>query len=76
MDKNLSNFIFYRLEFSAILILYFEGKFPVIKLSVSIFRQTVAGYRIYTVSREPIRLSKIHWKTSFEKKPCFLCVGE
>ena len=41
LDKNIWNFIFYQLEFSAIL---------KEKLSVSIFGQTT-GYRIYTVSR-------------------------
>ena len=33
---------------------HFEGNFSVIKLSVSIFGQTT-GYRIYTLSIEPIR---------------------
>ena len=37
-----------------------EGKFSVLKLSVSIFGQTT-GYRIYTVSRESIRLPKIQY---------------
>ena len=36
---------------------YFEGKYSVIKLSVSIFGQTT-GYRIYTVRRERIRLPR------------------
>ena len=39
---------------------YFEGKFSVIILSVSIFGQT-AGYRIYTMSREPIRLPELQY---------------
>ena len=39
---------------------HFKGKFSVIKLSVSIFGQT-AVYRIFTVSREPIRLSEIQY---------------
>ena len=39
---------------------HFEGKFSVMKLSVSIFGQTT-GYRIYTVSREPIRLPEIRY---------------
>ena len=39
---------------------HFEGKFSVIKLSVSIFGQT-KGYRIYTVRREPIRLPEIQY---------------
>ena len=39
---------------------HFEGKCSVIKLSVSIFRQTT-GYRIYTVSREPIRFGEIQY---------------
>ena len=33
---------------------HFEGKFSVMKLSVSIFGKT-AGYRIYTMSRKPIK---------------------
>ena len=37
-----------------------KGKTSVIKLSVSIFGQT-AVCRIYTVSREPIRLPEIQW---------------
>ena len=57
LDKNISNFIFYRLEFSAI---FNKVKFSVIKLSVSIFGQT-AVYKIYTVSREPIRLPEIQY---------------
>ena len=32
----------------------FEGTFSVIELSVFVFIQTT-GYRVYTVSREPIR---------------------
>ena len=39
---------------------HFEGKFLVIKLSVSIFGQTT-GYRIYTVTRKPIRLPEIQY---------------
>ena len=39
---------------------HFEGKIFVIKLSVSIFGQ-ITGYRIYTVSREPIRLLEIQY---------------
>ena len=39
---------------------HFEGKFSVIKLSVSIFGQ-ITVYRIYTVSREPIRLPEIQY---------------
>ena len=39
LDRNISNFFFYQLEFSAILREYFS----VIKLSVSIFEQTT-GY--------------------------------
>ena len=39
---------------------HFKEKLPVIKVSVSIFGQT-AVYRIYTVSREPIRLPKIQY---------------
>ena len=38
----------------------FSGKFSVIKLSVSIFGQTT-GYRIYAVSRKPIRLPEIQY---------------
>ena len=52
LDKNTLNFVFYRLEF---LTGHFKRKFSVIKLSVSILAQTIV-YRIYTVSREPIRL--------------------
>ena len=37
---------------------YFEENVSVIKLSVSIFVQTT-GYRLYSVSREPIRLPEI-----------------
>ena len=37
---------------------HFEGKFSIIKLSVCI-GQTMSGYRIYTMSREPIRLPEI-----------------
>ena len=47
----MSNFIFYRLEFSAILRENF---------SVSIFVQTT-GYGIYSVSRKPIRLPEIQY---------------
>ena len=39
---------------------HFEAKFSAIKLSVSTFWQTT-GYRIYTVSREPIRLPEIQY---------------
>ena len=39
---------------------HFQGKFSVIKKSVSIFEQTT-GYRIYTVSREPIILPEIQY---------------
>ena len=53
LDKNISNFIFYWLEFSTILRETFHDKF-----SVSVFGQT-AVYRIFTVSREPIRLPEI-----------------
>ena len=56
LDKNISNFHFYRLQFSAT----FEGKFPVITLSVTVFGQTT-GYRIYTANREPIRLPEIQY---------------
>ena len=38
---------------------HFERKFYVTKLSVSIFGQTT-GYKIYTVSREPIRLPEFN----------------
>ena len=38
---------------------HFEGQFSVIKLSVSIFGQTT-GYRIYTWSREPIKLPEFN----------------
>ena len=55
-DKNISNCIFYRLEFSAIL----WKKVSVIKMLVSIFGQTTV-YKIYTVSREPIRLPEIQY---------------
>ena len=39
---------------------HFERKFSVKKLSVSKFGQTT-GYRIYTASREPIRLLEIQY---------------
>ena len=39
---------------------HFEGKFSVMKLSVSILGKT-AGYRIYTMSRKPIRLQEIKY---------------
>ena len=39
---------------------HFVGNFSVIKLSVSIFGQTT-GYRICTVSREPIRLPEMQY---------------
>ena len=39
---------------------HFEGKFSVIKLSLSIFGQTTR-YRIYTVNGEPIRLPEIQY---------------
>ena len=39
---------------------HFEGKFSVIKLSVSILFWTT-GCRIYTVHREPIRLPEIQY---------------
>ena len=39
---------------------HYEGKLFVIKLSVSIFGQTT-GYRLYTVSKEPIRLLEIQY---------------
>ena len=39
---------------------HFEGTFSVKQLAVSIFGQTT-GYRIYTVSREPIRLLEIQY---------------
>ena len=39
---------------------HFEQKRSVIKLSVSIFGQTT-GYRIYTVSREQIRLPEARY---------------
>ena len=66
LDKNISNFIFYRLQFSAILV---EGKLYMIKLSVSIFEQTI-GYRIYTVSREPIGLPDIQYPCLAFNKKC------
>ena len=56
LDKNILNYIFYRLEFLAIL----WTKFSVIKMLVSIFGQTIV-YKIYTVSREPIRLLEIQY---------------
>ena len=56
LDKNISNYIFYRQEFSAIL----WKKFSMIKMLVSIFRK-VTVYKIYTVSREPTRLPKIQY---------------
>ena len=56
LDKNILNYIFYRLEFLAIL----WTKFSVIKMLVSIFGQTIV-YKIYTVSREPIRLPEIQY---------------
>ena len=56
LDKNISNYIFYRLEFSAIL----WKNFSVTKMLVSIFGQ-ITVYKIYTVSREPIRLTKIQY---------------
>ena len=56
LDKNILNHIFYQLEFLAIL----WTKFSVIKLLVSIFGQTTV-YKIYTVSREPIRLLEIQY---------------
>ena len=56
LDKNISNFIFYQFEFSAIS----REKVSMIKLSVSISRQTT-GYRISTVSIEPIRLPEIQY---------------
>ena len=55
LDKNISNYIFYRLQFSAIL----WTKFSVIML-VSIFGQTTE-YKIYTLSREPIRIPEIQY---------------
>ena len=39
---------------------HFERKFSLIKLSVSIFGQT-AGYVVYIVSSEPIRLPEIQY---------------
>ena len=39
---------------------HFEGKFSVVKFSVSIFGQTM-GYRNYTMSREPIRLPEVQY---------------
>ena len=39
---------------------HFEGQFSAINLSISIFGQTT-GYRIYTVSRKPIRLLEIQY---------------
>ena len=39
---------------------HFEGRFSVIKLSVYIAGQTT-GYRIYTVSRELIRLPETQY---------------
>ena len=56
LDKNILNYIFYRLEFLAIL----WTKFSVIKILVSIIGQTTV-YKIYTVSREPIRLPEIQY---------------
>ena len=56
LDKNILNHIFYQLEFLAIL----WTKFSVIKLLVSILGQTTV-YKIYTVSREPIRLLEIQY---------------
>ena len=56
LDKNISNFGFLPTR----VIGHFEGKFSVIKLSVSILGQTT-GYKIYTVSRKPIRLPEIQY---------------
>ena len=53
----MSNFIFCLLKFLAILRDYYSS---VIKLSVAIFGQT-ARYRIYTVSREPIKIPEIQY---------------
>ena len=56
LDKNISNYIFYRLEFLAIL----WTKFSVIIMLISIFGQTTVC-KIYTLSREPIRLPEIQY---------------
>ena len=52
LDKNIS------ISTATLVFSHFEGKFSVIKLSVSIFGQTT-GYRIHTLSREPIRLPEM-----------------
>ena len=56
LDENIWSFIFYRLEFLAIL----RKDFSVIKLSVSIFEQTTGNMNC-TVSRKPIRLPEIQY---------------
>ena len=49
-----------RILFSSDLSFRLGGEFSVTNLSVSIFEQ-ITGYRIYTVSREPIRLLEIQY---------------
>ena len=56
LDKNILNLYFLdQLEFRP-----FCGKISVIKMLVSIFGQTTV-YRVYTVSREPIRFLEIQY---------------
>ena len=57
---------------------HFKGKLSVIKVTVSIFGQA-AVYRIYTVSREPIRLPEIQhpvFLIVFNKSSCFFLVHD